>query len=66
MGWDSINWFNPLHVSIQDLKDFQRHMSIVFNWLRCEVVVRFVEIGEIVDNHCLEMTLRFVDFGGIV
>jgi hypothetical protein len=40
-------------VPSQDL-DFQRHMfSFVFYGLRWEVVVRFVDIDEIVDYHCL-------------
>jgi hypothetical protein len=28
--------------------------------------VRFVDIGGIVDHHCLEVIVRFVDIGGIV
>ena len=28
-----------------------------------EVVVCFVDIGEIIDHHCLEMIVRFVDIG---
>jgi hypothetical protein len=28
-----------------------------------EVIVRFVDIGEIVDHHCLEVIVRFVDIG---
>jgi hypothetical protein len=31
-----------------------------------EVIVRFVDIGGIVDHHCLEVIVRFVDIGGIV
>jgi hypothetical protein len=30
------------------------------------VIVRFVDIGRIVDHHCLEVIIRFVDIGGIV
>jgi hypothetical protein len=30
------------------------------------VIFRFVDIGGIVDHHCLEGILRFVDIGGIV
>jgi hypothetical protein len=31
------------------------------------VVIRFVDIGGIVDHHCLEVAvIRFVDIGGIV
>ena len=30
-----------------------------------EVIVRFVDIGGIVDHHCLEVIVRFVDIGGI-
>jgi hypothetical protein len=30
------------------------------------VIVRFVDIGGIVDHHCLEVIVRFVDIGGIV
>ena len=28
--------------------------------------MRFVDIGGIVDHHCLEVIIRFVDIGGIV
>jgi hypothetical protein len=27
------------------------------------MIVRFVDIGGIVDHHCLEMIVRFVDIG---
>jgi hypothetical protein len=30
------------------------------------VIVRFVDIGGIVDHHYLELVVRFVDIGGIV
>ena len=30
------------------------------------MIVRFVDIGGIVDHHCLEVIVRFVDIGGIV
>jgi hypothetical protein len=30
------------------------------------VVVSFVDIGSIVDHHCLEEDVSFVDIGGIV
>jgi len=30
------------------------------------VVIRFVDIGGIVDHHCLEVAIRFLDIGGIV
>ena len=30
------------------------------------MIVRFVDIGRIVDHHCLEMIVCFVDIGGIV
>jgi hypothetical protein len=30
------------------------------------VIVRFVDIGGIVDRHCLEVIVCFVDIGGIV
>ena len=30
------------------------------------MIVRFVDIGRIVDHHCLEVIIRFVDIGGIV
>ena len=30
------------------------------------MIVRFVDIGGIVDYHCLEMIVCFVDIGGIV
>ena len=31
-----------------------------------DVVIRFVDIGRIVDHHCLEVVIRFVDIGRIV
>jgi hypothetical protein len=30
------------------------------------VIIRFVDIGGIVYQHCLKMIVRFVDIGGIV
>jgi len=30
------------------------------------VTVRFVDIGGIVDHHCLEVIVCFVDIGGII
>ena len=30
------------------------------------MVVSFVDIGGIVDHHCLEVVISFVDIGGIV
>jgi hypothetical protein len=30
------------------------------------VIVHFVDIGGIVDHHCLEVIVHFVDIGGIV
>ena len=30
------------------------------------MVVNFVDIGSIVDHHCLEVVVSFVDIGGIV
>jgi hypothetical protein len=30
------------------------------------VVVSFVDIGGIVDHHCLKVVISFVDIGGIV
>ena len=30
------------------------------------MIVRFVDIGGIVDNHCWEVIVCFVDIGGIV
>ena len=38
----------------------------MFDGLRLEVFVSFVDIGGIVDHHCLEAIVRFVDTGGIV
>ena len=46
---------NFVSVLSQNL-DFQRHMSwsfFVFNGLRSEVNARFLDIGGIVDHHCL-------------
>jgi hypothetical protein len=31
-----------------------------------EVIVRLVDIGGMVDHHCLEVIVRIVDIGGIV
>jgi hypothetical protein len=30
------------------------------------VIVSFVDIGRIIDHHCLEVIVRFVDIGKIV
>ena len=30
------------------------------------MIVLFVEIGGIIDHHCLETIVRFVDIGGII
>jgi hypothetical protein len=30
------------------------------------VIIHFVDIGVIVDHHCLEVIVHFVDIGGIV
>jgi hypothetical protein len=38
----------------------------VFSELRGEVIVYFVDIGGMVDHHCLEVIVYFVDIGGIV
>jgi hypothetical protein len=41
--------------------DFQRHMSwsfIVFSELMGEAIVRFVDIGGIVDYHCLNFLFK--------
>ena len=37
-----------------------------FNNSRREVIVRFVDIGRIVDHHYLEVIVCFLDIGGIV
>ena len=58
--WDPINWFNRatlfVPVPSQDL-NFQRHFVVyfffMFNELKWEVIVRFVDIGGNVDHHCL-------------
>ena len=50
-----INWFNPTTFLCLS-QDFQHHKSwyfFVFSDLRQEVVVRFVDIGGIVDHHRL-------------
>jgi len=62
--------FTPPHLcaccSSQDL-DFQRHMlwSFCVQWvqLRSEVIVRFVDIGGIDDNHCLFLFKNIDDVG---
>ena len=38
----------------------------VFNDLRQKVSVCFIDIGGIVDHHCLEVVVCFIDIGGIV
>ena len=38
----------------------------MFNVLRREVIVCFVDIGRIVDHQSLEVIVRFVDIGKIV
>ena len=58
-NWDSIIQFNPatfcVPVPSQDL-NFERHMSwsffVLSEW-RGEMIVGFVDIGGIVDHHCL-------------
>ena len=30
------------------------------------MIVRFVDIGGIIDHHCLEMIVGFLDIGGII
>jgi hypothetical protein len=30
------------------------------------VIVRFVDVGVLVDHHCLEVIVPFVDVGGLV
>ena len=64
-GWNPINQSNPATmfatVPNQDL-DFQPHIYIVvffiFNDFRREMIVRFVDIGGIVDHHCLNFLYR--------
>ena len=58
-----------MSVPNQDL-DFQLHMSWSFCvhqvQLKGEVVVSFVDIGGIVDHHCLEVIVRFVGKGELM
>ena len=41
-------------------------LCLVFSELRWEVIVPVVDIGGIVDHHCLEVIVCFVDIGRIV
>ena len=57
--------------AIQEV-DFERQWLIcrgclfMFDGLRWEVIVRFVDVGEIVNHHCLEVIVRFADVGELV
>ena len=57
--------------AIQEV-DFQRQWLIsrgclfMFDGMRWEVIVRFVDVGEIVNHHYLAVTVRFTDVGGLV
>ena len=62
---DSINRINRPRYIFAPVKnkdmDFQRHMSwsfIVFSELMGEAIVRFVDIGGIVDYHCLNFLFK--------
>ena len=48
-GWDPFNWFNTATFF------FLSQIFFIFNDLRWEVIVRFVDIDGIVDNHCLSL-----------
>ena len=57
---DHINQFNS--AKSQDL-DYQRHMQwaaifVAFSQLRSAAIVRFVDVGGIVDHHCLNLKVR--------
>ena len=58
VDWDSIKRFNPPHIC-----DCPTSMSwrclFMFNDLRSEVIVRFVDIVEIVNYHCLAYIFSF-------
>ena len=59
-GWDPINQFNP--TTFLGLSQTRTWISNVvffmFNILRQEVVVRFVDIDGIVDHHCLNFSFH--------
>ena len=42
------------------------YLLLLLSEFRKEVIVRFVDIGGIVDHHCLEVIVHFVDISGIV
>jgi hypothetical protein len=48
--------------SINSKSSFKVYIAIcfVFNCLKLEVIVSFVDIGENVDHHCLEVIVSFI------
>ena len=58
-GWDPINRFNPAtSLCLSQARTWISNIMLlslifVFNELRWEVIVCFVDIGGIVDHHCL-------------
>jgi len=55
-GWDPINRFNPatfVYMSGSGFPTSYVVVCFVFSELRWEVIARFVDIGGIGDNHCL-------------
>jgi hypothetical protein len=55
-GWDPINQFNPTtFLCLSQTRTWISNVVVffMFNILRQEVVVRFVDIDGIVDHHCL-------------
>lgn len=61
-GWDPINQFHPITFCIpvpSQNVDFQRHMewSFLCSELRRDAIVRFPDIGGIIDQYCLNCFL---------
>ena len=65
---NSTNSYNHLLLStIPPIVDKTNYNHLVKQWWSTITPIRFVDIGGIVDHHCLEVVvIRFVDIGGIV
>ena len=60
-GWDPINQFNPTtFLCLSQTRTWISNVVVffMFNILRQEVVVRFVDIDGIVDHHCLNFSFH--------
>ena len=62
-GWDPINRFKPSTFLCMSQSRNQFSIVICRGLLVLEVFVRFVDIDEIIDHHCVEVIVRFVGIG---